>query len=339
MNIILFSRNFEKYISGYYHQDIVEAIQLNSNSYIYGPGYDKYCSTDNFQNVVDKSIFNSLDDIDLIIFSTSWDNDESELTVDPHPAIDFSNINIPKLYYLNKEYKKLDVRFKYIKNQKIDFVATVNSSYKVWERDLKVRFLKYNFGINTKRIGATSNKKKYDFGFTGALHNNHIDSRTIIKKSIFKKKFHNTKSNINQFRYQKKSMLNNDFQNYSIYWAEWGSKDLFGKSLLPKGDKYFNFLSQCKVFLNSLSASNIINTRFFELMYLKTLIICPQDNYEGILKNNYNCIMFSSQNDFKIKLYDIINNKSNYQNIVSNAKKTVSNYEYQSMLKKLLLEI
>ena len=54
MNIILFSRNFENYISGYYHQDIVEAIQAATNYYVYGPGYRNYNTTDNFQKVVEK---------------------------------------------------------------------------------------------------------------------------------------------------------------------------------------------------------------------------------------------------------------------------------------------
>ena len=106
--VLIFSKNYENYSSGFYHQDIIDSFFELCDVYIYGPGYPDYSSKDSLQDILSKKNI-SLKNLDLVVFSTSWDDDGSVDNVDPHPNIDVSSLDIPKIYFLNKEYKKLDL--------------------------------------------------------------------------------------------------------------------------------------------------------------------------------------------------------------------------------------
>ena len=96
--VLVFAKNYEKYTSGYYHQDIVDALGLNTDMEIYGPGYPHYAKEDSFDDVLYKHQL-SESQIDLIVFVTSWDEDGLTDTVDPHPKIDVSLSKCKKVYF------------------------------------------------------------------------------------------------------------------------------------------------------------------------------------------------------------------------------------------------
>ena len=277
--VLVFAKNYEKYNSGYYHQDIVDALATNTEMIIYGPGYPGYEKDDSLYEVLQKKQLTEAQ-IDLIVFVTSWDEDGSTDTVDPHPKIDVSSSKCVKIYFLNKEYKKLEQRFDYIRRQKIDLVVTVHPQATEWQRNLGVRFLQLPFGISLSRFRDRGLKRKYDFAFTGGLHATHNDLRYSVKKRLFKTQFHHIKSNKGFSGFFKKAICE-EYSRLNIYWAEWGARSLVGKSLLPSGEKYSEFMNSCKVFLNTPSALGIFNTRFFELMSTRTLILCPEDEPNG----------------------------------------------------------
>ena len=334
--VLIFSKNYENYTSGFYHQDIIDSFHKLSNVYIYGPGYPNYSIEDCFEDVLLKLSI-KLEDLDLIVFSTSWDDDGSIGNVDPHPNIEVSKIKTPKVYFLNKEYKKLDKRFEFIKKQKFDLICTVHPSAKKWQEKLGIEFLELPFGISLERFHDYSIKKKYDFSFTGGLHASHTDMRYLVKKEIFKNKFINIKSNRGLSGLFKKS-IKSKYENYNIFWAEWGAKDYFYKSLLPTGKRYAKFMNQSKVFLNTPSAIGIFNTRFFELMATKSLIFCPEsNNYDGILKDGQNCIMFKTDmSNFNDRLVECLNDHDARESIITNAYNEVQNHSYNKRIKFLL---
>jgi len=338
INVILLAKNYEKYSSGYYHQDIVDSFRKLTNCYVYGPGYYNYDKNDSIEDVISKSPFNK-NDIDLIVCNTNWDEDGKDDTVDPHPNIDLSRINnIFKVYFLNKEYKKLELRFEYIKKQKFNLVCTVLPKAKEWEKELDVKFLHLPFGISLDRFKDFQLPKKYDFSFTGNLHKTHTDIRFMVKKQIFNEKYLHLKSNIGLSVLFKSNPIKKKFQKYNIYWAEWGARSIWFKSLLPKGINYAKFMNQSKVFLNTPSALGIFNTRFFELMATKSLIFCPSGfDYLDILKDGYNCVMFKvDMSDFEEKLVYYIENDIARQEIVENAYNDVKNHSYDKRIEKLL---
>ena len=339
LKIILLAKNYENYTCGYYHDDWVKAFRKLTNCFVYGEGYPGYDEKDTVDNVIAKSPFPK-SEIDLIVCATSWDVDNRTDTVDPHPNINLSRIrDIPKFYFLNKEYKKIDLRFDYIKKNKFDLVGSV-LWYRLeeWEKKLGVRFIHTPFGVNLERFRDFKLPKRWDFGFTGSLHKNHTDMRFKVKRELFKEDAINQLSTHGLLRLVKGSPLKEKYKRYKIFWAEFGAKELFFRSLLPAGEKYAKFLNQFKVFLNTPSALGIINTRFYELMATKTLIFCPESWYYGkSLKDTENCVMFKEgMSDFEEKLKIAIEDDDLRISIIERNFNKSTEYTYENYLTKIL---
>jgi len=338
MNIIILSKNYKNYKSGNYHQDIINSLSILHNCFLYGLGYDNYKLNDTIFDVIEKSK-STINSVDLIITSTSWDEDTSKDNVDPHPNICLSKVDfVKKVYFLNKEYKKLDLRFEYAKKNKFNFIVTVHPKYKDWESVVGIKFIYLPFGISLERFNHLNLDRKYDFGFSGGLHKSHTDLRYLVKKQIFKSSSIDQKSNFGLSSFLKPNPFKSEYSKYKIFWAEWGAKNYNYRSLLPSGDKYKFLLNNCKVFLNTPSAIGIFNTRFFELMATKTLIFCPKSElYNNILKDQYNCLMFNpDMSDFDYLFNQAVNNSKLRDSITINAINDVSSHSYDNRIKSLI---
>lgn len=328
------------YSSGYYHQDLIDAFEKKANCFFYGPGYPNYSQKDNIDDVIAKSPFNS--DVDLIVVATSWELEAEDVAEsDPHPNINLGKIsNIPKLFYLNKEYKKLSKKFEYAKKNRFDIVCTVHPDFKRWQDHIGIRFIQLPFGISLDRFRDFGLRKRWDFAFTGALHERHLDFRCRVKKEIFQNNRINQLSTHGLDALFKSSPLKAFYRKYSIFWAEFGARKVTGRPLLPVGVKYAKFLNRCKVFLNTPSAAGIFNTRNFELMATKTLILCPQADYSGILKDGENCMMFKhDMSDFRDKFVESVENTNKRSKIVEFAYKNVGNHSYDARVETVLKEV
>ena len=342
MNIIVLTKNKEQYASGYYHQDLVDSLQSAGNCYLYGDGYKDYNPIDTFDSVILKSPFEE-SKIDVVICTTSWDNEESNESVDPHPEINLSLYNkFKKIYFLKKEYKKLQSRFDYSIKQGFDLVCTVNPLATEWKKETGISFYYLPFGISLERFKDYSCNKKYDFAFTGGLHAIHLDYRYLVKKEIFKSASMDKMANSGTELLFSEYPINAEYGEYKIFWAEFGARKWFGlKSLLPHGVAYAKFLNSCKVFLNTPSASDILNTRSLELMATKTLILCPRvDAYQGFLVDGINCMMFEpDMSDFKNVLDDAVNNESKRKKIVDCAHVLASKHSYDKRVESLFMHL
>jgi len=230
-------------------------------------------------------------------------------------------------------------KIEYIKDNKFDMVVTTlpEEKHKEWEDNTKTKFVQSHFGVNTKRFKFLNLKKTYDIAFTGSLHKKHNNKRFLVKKELFKINKLNVKSNKGIWRLISITKpLKEEYQKYNIYWVEWShlSRNLLGKKLLPFNREYVELLNRSKIFLNTLSAKGIFNTRFFELMATKTLIFCPEDNYYGLLKDGENCLMFKNDlSNFKEKLKLSIENKTLREKIIENAYKEVKKHSYEQRLR------
>lgn len=337
-NIIILSKNYENYRSGYYHQDLIGSFNKVANCYLYGEGYPNYSNQDKIDDVIAKSPFKK-SSIDLIVASTSWEIQNPIIKEsDPHPRINLSDIkNIPKTFFLNKEYKKLNQKLEYAKRNKFDYVVTVHPDYKKWGQEAEIKFIHLPFGISLERFRDFGLKEIYDFAFTGNLHRKHIDIRYLVKQEIFKKKYLHLPSNKGRTVFFKRNPIKYKYQKYNIYWAEWGAKNIIGRSLLPTGEKYAKFLNSCKVFLNTPSAVGILNTRFFELMATRTLILCPEsDFYFDILQNENNCLMFKPDlSNFEEIFRKAIDDNNLRHDIVTFALEDVKKHSYDKRVEQL----
>ncbi len=338
-NILIFSKNYSCYSCGYYYQDLIEAFQKFGNIFLYGDRYSAYNKNDTIEDVISKSPWKR-SEIDLIIVNVSWENQSPSVNnSDPHPKINLSSLRIPKIFFLNKEYMKIKQKIEYIRNNKFDIVVTTlpEESYKKWEDNTKTKFVQSHFGVNIKRFRFLNLKRTYDITFGGSLHKQHNNKRFLIKKELFKTDKLDIKSNKGIWRLISiTNPLKKEYQKYNVYWVEWGylSRNLLGKKLLPFDQEYVKLLNRSKIFLNTLSAEGIFNTKFFELMATKTLIFCPEDNYYGLLKDGENCLMFKKDlTDFKEKLKLSIENEALREKIIGNAYKEVEKHSYEQRLR------
>ncbi|MDP6103817.1 MAG: glycosyltransferase [Gammaproteobacteria bacterium] len=82
----------------------------------------------------------------------------------------------------------------------------------------------------------------------------------------------------------------------------------------------------------------MFNTRFFELMATKTLILCPKsDSYLSLLKDGINCVMFNpNMSNFDEKLVKCIEDNNFRKTITENAYKNIEKHSYDARIATLL---
>lgn len=319
--IIVLTKNYERYISGNYHMDLLRALEKKFEVYKYGEGYPNYDISDTINEVINKSGI-AINDLYAVVVSTTWEDEREEVSSsDPHPNIDLNNLLCKKLFFLNKEYKKIDYKLDYIKKNRFDLVITVlpERTYKEWEVKTGIKFMQSHFGINSEEFKDMNIQRKYDFTFTGNLHVKYTDKRIKVKKELFDNK--TIKSNIGRSRIiNVVNPIKKEYRHLNIYWAEWGAKSVLGHSLLPTGKEYVKLMNESKVFLSTLSADGILGTRFFEIMATKAVLFCPEDDYYGVLQDGVNCIMYKQDmSDFKQKLFNILQDNNYREEIVNRA--------------------
>jgi len=212
---------------------------------------------------------------------------------------------------------------------------------KKWEEQLGVEFLLLPFGISLDRFKYFGLEKKYDFTFTGGLHKAHTDLRFNVKQQLFDNNYIDRMSTFGLDSLFSSNPIKKEYQKYNIRWAQWGAKNFLYKNLLPTGLQYVKMMNKSKVFLNTPSAIGIFNTRFFELMATKSLILCPVSNqYMGMLKDGYNCVMFKDDmSDFDEKLKKCIDDDVFRNIIVDNAYLNVEKHSYDSRIHTLINHI
>jgi glycosyltransferase involved in cell wall biosynthesis len=366
MKVLILSQNFEFYTGGYYHQDWINAFSKLHECDIYGPGYPLYDSADSIDDVFSK--FNNK--YELIVASTSWDKPgqlQNDGDVNIHPNIDLSNINnIPKIYFLNKEYINLDSKLAYAVENKFNYILTVlnQNKFSMWEKKTNIKFIQTPFAVDFQRV--TLGRDNYDFSFSGALHSSYTDRRYLVKKEVF-----NSKQSILQkslFKicsaiFPKKNWdflssglrlpsnigiprilslhrnpITRKAQHLKIYWAERHiiSKDYRMKDLLPFGKEYFELLSSSKTFLCTLSAEGIIGPRFYELMASRSVIICPVDEYDGLLIDGYNCVMYKNESEIVDIITELKADDNRCNMITDNAYSTVQSHTYETRVSNII---
>ena len=339
-NVLILSRNYKDYMTGLYYQDLINGFVSKHKVFLYGPGYVDYSNSDSLEDVVLKSS-EHLESVDLIVVSNSWGDENSANEIfDVHTNICLAETTIPCVYFLNKEYKKLKQKLRYIEKNKFNVIYTVQKNHDVWAKETGLIFKTMPFGVDLKRFKPLRLPKIYDFSFMGALHRNWgVTSRYEMKKILFKPSKLTSLSS--KSRWLGASHLHKKYKKYNIYWAEWGAKDIFNNELTLNGEEYLVFLNQSRFFFNSLSAEGIFNTRFLELMATKTLIFCPKsvENY-GILKDGVNAVMFNDNfSDLEKKFESLIKGEIEYEKIVDQAFKDVQGYTYENIVDSVLLHV
>ena len=156
MKLLLLLQNYEKYLCGYYHQDWVNALKKRHSCYLWGKGYSNYDKKMEINEVINLAT-KSIGSIDFVFIMSSWSEVNSDDSFNPEPAIDLREIEIPKIFFLNKEYKQLESKVSYIKKNKINLVISVLENLK--ERFDFTEFIHLPFAVSIDRVETLLRKK------------------------------------------------------------------------------------------------------------------------------------------------------------------------------------
>jgi hypothetical protein len=287
MKVLFLGENKENYVSGYYHRDFLAVVKEHHDVICYGKGYPGYDPQDRLEDVFAKMEATPA----LIVLGTAWEKDDHPTEFNPHPAIRLSETDLPKVMFLNKEYKKLDQKLAYIEEGGVDLVFSSIPSIVRSASAGKAVFAHLPYAVNTDLFKDYGGPLGADFGFSGNLHEAHTDIRFAIRELL----------------------KSPEFQALKIYWAEWGS----GHTLY--GEPYACAINQCKVFLSTPSALNIVGPRFYEVMASRRLLFCPEsEEYEGLFEPGVHCLTFKPDlSDFQGKLFLALGSFEDWERIAT----------------------
>ena len=178
----MFQPDFSRYGSAYYQFQFTQALSQVHEVFQYGPMLEGYNRGDSISDVLDKCPFTP----DLICFAAGWEiEDPTILEFDPHPAISTSDVSIPSVMILNKEYKKLESKFQFIHDKAVRLVFTVHHACRKWEEQVGVPFIHFPFAVSSELFIDYHEPKRYALGFSGSLHEQWTDVRKRIKDRLF----------------------------------------------------------------------------------------------------------------------------------------------------------
>jgi hypothetical protein len=266
---------------------------------------------------------------------------------------------VPSIFFINKEYKKLDKKLEYVQRNQFDIVSTVHHDYEEWENATGIEFIRSMFAINPDLFNDFRVKNTYDFGFSGSLHADQIDIRINMKKRLF----NNPESNSNQYLIPSKRLDPiPSLRDYEFYWAEWDARSRFKRLILPfttpwakyefkplaRGmlvpslSEYPKYLNRFKTYFSTPAPAGIISPRYFQCLASKTLLLCPKDGeYAGIFEDGKNCLMFENDLSDLIETMEYaIDDDAYRQEIVQNSyEEVMSNHMYVDRIKRILYQI
>ena len=295
LNILVLQPDFSRYESAYYQHQFTQALGSAHRIFRYGPRLERYDSSHSIEDVLKMCPF----DPDLICFAAGWENENEQIPeYDPHPNIQVSGLSIPSVMVLNKEYKKLEKKFEFIRDNGIRKVFTVHHHYSHWQEQVGVPFVHFPFAVNPQLFKDFGEKKSYALGFSGLLQLRHSDVRTRIKKKLF------LQWPIKSPRYWR----------IRLFWWDGRRLPLINRDM----NDYARLLNRSKLWLSTPSPAELVGTRYYEIMASKTLLFCSRSAaYEGLFEDKIHCVMFDPDlRNFDDMLFYYIKHDDERQGII-----------------------
>ena len=295
LNVLLLQPDFSRYGAAYYQHQFTMALARTHRIFRYGRGLQDYDITHTIEDVLKLCPFEP----DLICFAAGWEIEPFDIPeFDPHPAINVSNVDIPSVMVLNKEYKKLDRKFEFILRNNIRLVFTVHHFSDRWAEKTGVKFVRFPFAVDETMFRDYGERKRYGFGFSGRLHDQWTDIRVRIKDRIF----------------LKRPVKRPRYWHTRVFWSE----GLIPRLRLPTGESYVRLINRSKTWLSTPSALDIVGTRFYEIMATKTLLFCNRSQaYSGLFEDGVHCVMFDSDlSDFEERLFYYLEHEDEREEVV-----------------------
>ncbi len=223
--------------------------------------------------------------------------------------------NIPLVGFLYKAQNYLKTKLDFLKKNNFNLIVTPLPACEEY---------KFQTGIECKLLAKAGDskiffdrkeKKIYDIGFSGALHDNHL--------------YENGSFRTFNIRSRAQDLLNSEkgikaFLN--------GSDDI--KKRIPSYKEYAKKISQSQIWIATPGPHEEIVERHYEIGMSKTLLFCSEIHpiYKNIFVDGHNCIIFKNDlSDFLERFYFCMENKELIENIIQNAYKEFTNdHSYKS---------
>jgi hypothetical protein len=235
---------------------------------------------------------------DCVIFGLGWFNNRSFDKIE--------NLDVPSVCFLFKPQNDLQRKIEFCKINNISLLVTPIPDYKGYEKLSGCRTELFPYGFNPAFFKPSNIEKKYDIGFSGALHKSSEYSEGSFRS-------HNLRPRIGEMMASLKDL--------DIFWK---SSDDPRTAFIDNYEEYALTIGKSKIWIATQAAHGDITPRFYEILGSGTLLFCQEipDEYKFLLKDGFNCVEFSNDlSDFKEKLYFYLENPREAQRIVGNAVK------------------
>ena len=229
--------------------------------------------------------------------------------------------NIPIVVLLFKPQNDLKEKLKFCVENNVSLILTPAPILKQIENKTGINVKLFEYGCYTT-IFDQPQQKKYDIGFSGAMH-----AADLYPEGEFKNK---------NIRFKIKDILERK-TNINTYWK---GNDSFEESRIHNYNDYAKKVNSCKIWLATLASHGDVTPRYYEIMSSNTLLFCeePHELYKDILIDGENCVTFKSDlSDFESKLEYYLNNEKERKKIIENGIKfSKQNTDWAHKSKKLL---
>ena len=229
-------------------------------------------------------------------------------------------LSVPVVCMMHKPQSMLKQKLDFCKMNNVDLIVDSQSTYIKYGQLAETKSIRSWFTATPNLYHPRSCQKKYDIGFSGALHGNGKifgptrDLRVRIQDLL----------------------LTTD---YKVFWNSSNSLDY----RIPSFEEYAKKINESKIWLATTGPTEDVSPRYFEVALSKTLLFCNDmpDQYEGVFEDGVNCVTFKNDlTDFNEKLTYYLQNDSERSAIVEKAYDIVINgFTWKHMALNLLKEI
>ncbi len=293
---------------GIYYQQFRIALKEACDVFQYGPGLPHYNPQHDIFKVL-KIYEEQTGNLkpDLILTGFGWEDDKHPTNFNIHQAdLRLNETDIKKAFIINKEYKKLKQKFDFVKASKFDVGFTVLHNTEHFTAQTGTPFYRLPFAANDNIFKDYGESKVIDLGFSGNMFNSSTYKNTGLMGPLF--------NNIRERIYEE--LQEPEYSSCNIWWNSNAGKFLHG-------EKYARLINSSKIWLNTPSAVEIINPRYYEIIGCNTLLFCRKADrpYKDLgFLDGQTCVTFEQDlSNFKEKLFHYINNEEDRNEITQQA--------------------
>ena len=254
---------------------------------------------------------------DIIIFGLSWFGKHKYFKK-------IKNLECPSICFIFKPSINLREKLEFCKINQVDLILTPHSQFEDFSRIANIPTKLFPYGFDPSIFKPRNLEKKYDIGFSGALHAENIYPDGAFKNKNIRSKIHDLLKNINKINYF------------------WKSTDVLETARIHDNIEYAETVNSSKIWIATQAAFGDITPRYFEIMGSGTLLFCEKNDglYRSIFKNRKNCIEFKSNlSDFLSLLNDLVENEQEIRNISSNGYSDAQQFHTWDIRAKELISI